>query len=221
MSSGFFAAWFYMCKKTLKLSNKLFVFDKDRTKAFWNLILSLPRGIGKLFLPILGIISLTTIIYGIVIAITSYIIFRYMGTISLNLLDTNNLLLSSKELINEIMELPQNELLILNCWYFVILGISILLNFIGMFWIPEVVYCEKNPFKALIFSIKKIIITFPKSLILYIYINILALITTILNTILMINPISYFIVLLLYYYFIVYIVVLLFSYYEQTFLKDE
>ena len=45
MAAGFFSAWFYMVKKTLKFSNKLYVFDKDRAKAFWNLIFSLPKGI--------------------------------------------------------------------------------------------------------------------------------------------------------------------------------
>lgn len=221
MTSGFFAAWFYMCKKTLKLTNKVFIFDKDRTKAFWNLILSLPRGIGKLFLPFLGILLIETIIYSLVIGGASYLIFKCMGPISIDLLDTNIIFLSSKELINELKELPQNELLTINCLYFVIMGMSFLINFITMLWIPEVVYSEKNPIKALIYAIKKLRISFSKSLCLYLYINILWVVITILNTILMINPISYFVVLLLYYYFIVYLVVLLFNYYEQTFLKDE
>lgn len=88
-----------------------------------------------------------------------------------------------------------------------------------MLWIPEVVYCEKNPFKALYYAIKKIFISFPKSILLFIYINILTFGISVLNTFLMFNPIAYFVVLLLYYYLIVYIVVLVFSYYEQTFLK--
>lgn len=219
MAVGFFSAWFYMVKKTLKFSNKLYVFDKDRAKAFWNLILSLPKGIGKLFLPFLGIIAISTIIYGIIITIVTYFVWKYIGTINLDFFSAKNLMVSSQELIDEISQLSKNELIVINCWYLLVLVCSTITSFITMLWIPEVVYCEKNPFKALYYSIKKLFISFPKSILLFIYINILTFAISILNTFLMFNPIEYFVVLLLYYYLIVYIVVLVFSYYEQTFLK--
>lgn len=221
MSSGFFAAWFYMTKKTLKLSNKVFVFDKDRAKAFWALILSLPKGIGRLFLPFVGVISLSTVIYGLVLFVVTYFVAKYLGTININFFNSDNFFISSKELIEEITNLPREEIIIIYCWYFLVLGCTILLEFLAILWIPEIVYGEKNPFKALYFAIKKLIITFPKTFLLFVYINIISFATTILNTVLMVNPIAYFLVLLLYYYLILYIVVLLFTYYELTFLQDE
>ena len=219
MAAGFFSAWFYMVKKTLKFSNKLYVFDKDRAKAFGNLILSLPKGIGKLFLPFLGIIAISTIFYGFISAIITYFVWKYIGTVNLDFFDIKNLMVSSKELIDEVSQLSKNELIVINCWYLLVLICTTITSFITMLWIPEVVYCEKNPLKALYYAIKKIFISFPKSILLFIYINILTFGISVLNTFLMFNPIAYFVVLLLYYYLIVYIVVLVFSYYEQTFLK--
>lgn len=219
MASAFSAAWFYLTKKTLKLSRKVFVLEKDRAKEFKELLLSIPRGIGQLFLPFMGLIFLTSLIYGgLLWGITTFVV-NHIGTINIELLDSNNLLLSSNELIEEITGLAKNEIIVIYSWYILVLSGSSILSFLGMLWIPEIIYGEKNPFKALFLGVKKLFLTFPKSLLLFIYINFLLLISSILNTVLMFNPIAYFVVLLLYYYLIVYIVVLLFSYYEQSFIK--
>ena len=221
MISGCLSAWVYMAKKTIRMSDKIFVFEKDRAKAFGDLIMSLPRGIGLLFLPMLGVIFISVIIYSIFIYGITFLVSKYIGTIDLSLLSTDKLALSSQELLNEINALPRSQIIAINCWYLIFALGTMLFSFLGILWIPEIVYAEKNPFKALYNSIKKIIITFPKTLFLFIYINILSLVISILNTLLMINPIAYFLVLIIYYYFIVYIVVLLFRYYEQTFIKAE
>lgn len=221
MASAFSAAWFYLTKKTLKLSRKVFVLEKDRAKEFKELLLSIPRGIGQLFLPFMGLIFLTSLIYcGLLWGITTFVV-NHIGTINIELLDSNNLLLSSNELIEEITGLAKNEIIVIYSWYILVLSGSSILSFLGMLWIPEIIYGEKNPFKALFFGVKKLFLTFPKSLLLFIYINFLLIISSILNTVLMFNPIAYFVVLLLYYYLIVYIVVLLFSYYEQSFINEK
>ncbi len=221
MASGCLSAWLYMAKKTIQVADRVFVFDKDRGKALIELLISLPKGIGRLFLPMLSVITIALLIYGGVTALVTFLISKYIGTVDINLINSDNLLLSSQELINEINELTTREIIVINCWYILIYLITTILSFFGILWIPEIVYCEKNPFKALVFALKKLIITFPKTLFLFIYITVLSIIISIINTVLMFNPITYFIVLLLYYYFIVYIVVLLFRYYEQTFLKNE
>ncbi|MBD5401847.1 hypothetical protein HDR58_03460 [bacterium] len=221
MIAGCCSAWFYMTKKTLSLANKVFVFDKDRIKAFQSLILSLPKGIGRFFLSFLGVISLTGLTYSIVFIFAAFIINKYVGTIDIEWLTSDNLLISTKELLEEISTLSNEELITINCWYLLVTAISTILSFFTIFWIPEIIYSEKNPYKALFNSIKKVFITFSKSFFLFIYINIIIAIVTILNTLLLVHPIAYFFVLLLYYYFLVYIVVLIFSYYEQTFIKKQ
>lgn len=220
MGCGFLSAWMYMTKKTLQLANQVFIFDKDRAKALGELIMSLPRGIGKLFLPFVGVTIILILLYTLTILGATFIISKLIGTIDItNLFLTKDLLVSSQELFNELLELPQNEIIVINCWYLLVSSITALISFFTMFLIPEIVYSEKNPIKAFIQAFKKIVITFPKSLLLFLYIYFLLITSAILNTILMFNPILYFFVLVIHYYLIIYIVVLLFTYYEQTFLK--
>ncbi len=219
MLSGFMAAWLYMAKKTISLSRKIFVFDKDRAKALWALVLSLPKGIGRLFLPSIGVISIYILIYTLIFSGIGYIVGKFIGTIDFSELDYQSIFLFGQEFANEISELSQNELLVLQCWYILALVSIAVVSFITMLWIPEIVYTEKVSFEALYYSIIKIFTHLKNSIILYLYIAFLVVLISILNTFLMFNPILYFIVLLLFYYFLVYIVVLLFSYYEQTFIK--
>lgn len=219
MLSGFMAAWLYMAKKTISLSRKIFVFDKDRAKALWALVLSLPKGIGRLFLPSIGVISIYILIYTLIFSGIGYIVGKFIGTIDFSELDYQSIFLFGQEFANEISELSQNELLVLQCWYILALVSIAIVSFITMLWIPEIVYTEKVSFEALYYSIIKIFTHLKNSIILYLYIAFLVVLISILNTFLMFNPILYFIVLLLFYYFLVYIVVLLFSYYEQTFIK--
>ena len=219
MLSGFMAAWLYMAKKTISLSRKIFVFDKDRAKALWALVLSLPKGIGRLFLPSIGVISIYILIYTLIFSGIGYIVGKFIGTIDFSELDYQSIFLFGQEFANEISELSQNELLVLQCWYILALVSIAVVSFITMLWIPEIVYTEKVSFEALYYSIIKIFTHLKNSIILYLYIAFLIVLISILNTFLMFNPILYFIVLLLFYYFLVYIVVLLFLYYEQTFIK--
>lgn len=219
MLSGFMAAWLYMAKKTISLSRKIFVFDKDRAKALWALVLSLPKGIGRLFLPSIGVISIYILIYTLIFSGIGYIVGKFIGTIDFSELDYQSIFLFGQEFANKISELSQKELLVLQCWYILALVSIAVVSFITMLWIPEIVYTEKVSFEALYYSIIKIFTHLKNSIILYLYIAFLVVLISILNTFLMFNPILYFIVLLLFYYFLVYIVVLLFSYYEQTFIK--
>lgn len=219
MLSGFMAAWLYMAKKTISLSRKIFVFDKDRAKALWALVLSLPKGIGRLFLPSIGVISIYILIYTLIFSGIGYIVGKFIGTIDFSELDYQSIFLFGQEFANKISELSQNELLVLQCWYILALVSIAVVSFITMLWIPEIVYTEKVSFEALYYSIIKIFTHLKNSISLYLYIAFLVVLISILNTFLMFNPILYFIVLLLFYYFLVYIVVLLFSYYEQTFIK--
>lgn len=218
MTSGFVAAWLYMTKKAITLSKRLFLFDKDRAKALWVLLLSLPKGIGRLFLPIMGVISIYSLILVIIISIVSFIILHISSTF--DIMEFESLLtMLTDDLVVALKGLEPNELLMLDCWYFLTFIMISIASFFTILWIPEIVYNEKNAFKALWNSILKIFINFKNTLILYLYISILIITSTVLNTFLLFNPILYFIVLMVYYYMIVYIVVLLFSYYERNYIE--
>ena len=219
MASGFLAAWLYMAKKTIALSKKIFVFDKDRVKALATLALSLPNGIGRLFLPIIGVVSIYILIYLLLFSGINYLISHFVGVIDFDAADWQTLMLSSENLTEEISKLSEHELLALDCWSLSsFLGI-LFVSFTTMLWIPEIVYNEKNSFKALYNSVVKLFMNFKKSIILFLYIAFLVILITILNTFLMFNPFLYFFVLMFYYYLLVYIVVLLFTYYDETYIK--
>lgn len=221
MFSGFAAAWFYMAKKTIALSKKVFVFDKDRAKALAKLVMTLPNGIGRLFLPTLGVISTYILIYLLILSGAGFVINNFVGTIDLSSIDLHTLLISTGELFDELKSFTNDEIRIMNYWYLLLsIGVTVV-SFLTMLWIPEIVYAEKNSYKALLYSLKKLFMTLKSSSLLFIYVYFLILVITILNTLLMFNPFLYFIVLMLYYYFLVYIVVLLFTYYEQKFIEQE
>lgn len=219
MTSGFASAWLYMVKKTITLSKKVFIFDKERVKALWFLLASLPKGIGRLFLPIIGVIAIYLLIYLLMFSGINVLVSKIAGSINLDSFSFQTIMLSSKELINEVNELTDDEIIIINYWYLLTFIGSSIISFITLLWIPEIVYNEKNCFKALFNSIKKVFINFKNSITLFCYITAIILLLTILNTFLMFSPMLYFFVLLLYYYFLVYIIVLLFTYYDTTYIK--
>lgn len=220
MTSGFLSAWIYMAKKAIQLSRKIIIFDKDRSRALKTLVLSLPKGIGRLFLPMLGVIGIYLIIYGTIFSLITIIITHLSPEFDPEILGLHlSQLVTSNEIIKEINELSIEELAPFVYWHILTMFSVFIVNFITILWIPEIVYAQKNAFKALWNAIVKNITNFPKTCLLYICISILIALITILSTILMFNPILYFIVLILYYYFLVYIVVLLFSYYEQAFIR--
>jgi hypothetical protein len=194
--SAFFCVWFYIVKKIIKLTGKEFVYNNDRTNALKEILKSIPKGFSKYFLPFIGITSTAMLFF----------------LICYNFVDYN---LPTK--IVDLFEHFSKEHIDFKS---IIIFISIsFLSFWGLLWIPEVIYGELNPFKALVYSIKKIFITLPQSILLYLYIYILFTIMHYAVVLLMSNPFLYFIVLLLYYYFTVYVTTLLFRYYEEKFLK--
>lgn len=220
MFSGFVSAWFYMAKKTISLSKKVFVFDKDRAMALGRLATSLPKGIGRLFLPVLGVISTYILIYLLLFTVVGFVVNKFIGTVDFSAIDLNTFMISTEGILEELKLATNEGLLVINCWYILIAIGTVIISFLTLLWIPEIVYNEKNSYIALFNSIKKLFTTFKSSLLLYLYIALLVVAITLLNTFLMFNPFLYFFVLMLYYYFLVYIVVLLFTYYEQKFIDE-
>lgn len=190
---AFSCIWFYLVKKFLKLSDKEFVYDKDRVNALKEILKAIPKGFSKYFLPFIGITSAAMLLF----------------LISYNFFDANTPSYIFQKFVTADNINPFRGIT------FITVSIT---AFWGLLWIPEVLYSELNPFKALVYSIKKIIMTFPSSILLYLYIYILFILLHFAVMILTENPFLYFIVLLLYYYFAIYVTTLLFKYYEQKFL---
>ena len=217
MLSAFFAAWFYMVKKAVKLSKEVFVLDEDRVKATFNLIKTMPAGVGKYFLPFLGMIVLSVIIVSVAGLGIFHLGMALIGPLDLDPNQLKDVLTSAADMKAFLDSLSFEQLLKLNNWNMLFLAASSLFAFLFMLWAPEIVYKTKNPFAALYFSIKKLFAKFWKSLQLFIFITVMNFILTFINTFSLINIIFYFVMLVIYFYFIVYVVVLIFSYYDKEF----
>ena len=197
MVCSFLAGWLYMVKKTLKLQDRMFVYENDRIKALKELIMTLPRGIDRLFLPFLGYLTISMFITVFVYYITADII--------------------SPDKLQKLADF----LLFPNHISALLYIITSILAFFAMLWVPEIVYNEKNPIKALGNTLINTFKTFPKTLFLYFYIYLIHFITNFSIQFVPPNPFILFGLLILYYYFILYIVILVFTYYEQTFCKKD
>jgi hypothetical protein len=79
MSSAFLSAWLYMSKKVIALSNKIFVFDRDRPKALLDIVLSSPKGIGKLCLPIMFVLFILLVVF--VLLYFLFLKFKYIAIV--------------------------------------------------------------------------------------------------------------------------------------------
>lgn len=197
MVCGFLAGWFYMVKKTLQLNGKMFVYERDRSNALKDLMLTLPNGVGRLFVPFLGFLTISMMIT----------VFIYYVTVDF---------ISPSQL-----QKLADRLLFPNYIASLLFIITSVLSFFGMLWIPEIVYSERNPIRALGNSLLKTFNTFPKTLFLYIFVYLIYFVTNFSLQLISTNPFIIFIFLVLYYYFTLYNVILVFTYYEQTFLKKD
>ena len=216
--SAFMACWFYMAKKVLKYSDKIFVFEEDRGSAFREVLLSFPKGFGKFFLPFLGFILIYILFFYLLHISANFFISRNVGGINFGLFNIG-LLLNPLELHSKLLNLSSGGDIAFSYWICSMgIGISIA-SFLTILWIPEIIYTKKDILTSLFNSIKKIIITLPKTFILYFSIQLIIIFSSILTVICMDNIYLYFLAILFYYYLFIYIIVLLYTYYEETFLK--
>lgn len=111
----------------------------------------------------------------------------------------------------------------LNAKYEIISVCSIIVVFFisywFIFWIPEIVYTYKNPFKTLVNAFKKAYISFKISFPLYLMLCLfgIGLHFAIINS--QTLPFVYFLLLILSYYYILYSVLLVFRHYESNFIE--
>lgn len=221
MAGVFFSAWFYIVKKGIEVSKGIYVLDEDRTKAIGSLFKLMPRGIGKFFLSFVGMFLLFKIY-----AISAYFVVNIIGTNLIGAVYTpeqaSSIISSSpQELINLLSSLSPEQLTKLRLWNLLIFSATTLFLFSIMLWIPEIIYSTPNPFKALIQSAKKAFQKFRKASCLFAFLTLLNVITSLISTFALSNPIVYILIMVIVFYYIIYSVVLVFSFYRQEFCETE
>ena len=220
MTGAFFAGWFYMVKKAVKLSKQVFVLDTDRAKATFNLLKTIPAGIGKYFLSYSGMIILFVIIICIVGAGVFQLGVNLIGKLDLNPEQLKSVLSSAADMKAFLDSLSFDQLIKLNNWNLLFLATTTVMSFLFMLWAPEIAFNTKNPFMALVNSVKKIFHRFGRCLKLFVFLTVLNFVLSFINTFSLFNPILYFIMTVVYFYFLVYLVMLIFLYYEREFTEE-
>lgn len=223
MFAAFFAGWLFMVKKAIDLDKLEFIADEDRAKASLNLMREIPTGIGEYFI---------SFVFGIILYIAAFIIMllisfslgmHFIGKVDLNLIAFKAALTSTVALKTFISHLTQEQLIKINSWYMLIFASMLFYSFITMFWAPEIIKKTKNPLRAFLNSIVFIFKNFLGVVILFIYINCINFLASLLMNIFIAIPVSIPFVaftlsllsMIVYFYFFVYVIVLIFLYYDS------
>lgn len=221
MAGAFMAGWFYMVKKAIGVSKKIYVLDEDRSKATINLFKEIPTGIGMYFLSFIGM----ALIFLIIASLTGALIYKFgmhfIGSVDFTAEQLRNAVNSPQDMKTFFDSLSLDQLLKLNNWNLLFMAATSVLSFLIMLWIPEIIYCTSNPLIALFRSIKKLFSKFGKFLVLFIFISVLNFVISFISTFAMINPFIYLFIMIIYIYFLVYVVVLIFCYYEKEFCEQQ
>lgn len=217
MVGAFFAGWFYMVKKTLKIAKTEYVMDEDRAKALLSLMKQIPAGIGKYFVTFLGMSLFALLIFALYGALVYKFGLHFIGSIDFTPAQIKGAMTSPQDMKAFLDSLTPEQIYTLGSWNLLFMAATSLLSFLLMLWIPEIIYQTQNPVIALFKSLKKLFVKFPKALLLFVYITFLNIVISFANTFAVLHPIIYMILMTIYFYFLVYVVVLIFYYYDTEF----
>lgn len=221
MAAAFLAGWFNMVKEMINISNKPFVTDEDRARDLVCVAKSFTSGIGKYFLSFLGLSILAVIIFIICGGFVYKLGMHFIGSIDFTAAQIKGAMASPEDMKAFLDSLSLEQLYKLGKWNLLFMAGSTLVSFLGMLWVPEILYKTLNPLTALFKSLKKLFVRFNKSLVLFIYLSFLNVVISFANTFAALHPLLYMLLMVIYFYFMVYMVVLIFSYYEKEFNGTE
>ena len=212
MVSAFFAGWFYMIKKAIKHSYEIYVLEQDYSNSIFDLVKSIPTGIGKYFLSYLGMVCFAVFLIACVWGIIFYVGSHFIGTLTIDANQLNTIANASDMKTIETL-LSQPQIMQLYHWAILILCVTALTSFLTIFWVQEIIYSTKNPVLALFRSIGKIFHKPFKSFLLFLIVTLINCILSFISSVSAVNPFVYLFCAVIYFYFFVYLVVFLFLYY--------
>lgn len=226
VSGAFFAGWFYMIRKAIELSKKIFVLDSDRAKETLNLFKVLPEGIGKYFLSFAGFYIIMFFIQIIATPVVYFLGLNLIGQLDNEAMLNLQAIASDPATVNKSMtsfveNLTPEQIVFFGKWSLLFMAVSSIIIYFLMLWIPEIIYNTHNPLKALGKSFVKLLKNFTSSIKIYLSLWFAGFGLLFLNTFAFLNPITYIIMNIIIFYFTVYAVVSIFLYYEETFLTDN
>ena len=222
MGAVFCAGWFYMIKKAVDLSEKIFVMDDEAVKAHLGLIKKFPEGIGKYFLSFVILPFIAIVLVILVCVPLFYFGAKYIGTIDFTQEQISYLTSSTTQgLINFVETMPQSQVILIAKWNLLLMAVTFVFSYLLLFWVPEIIYTKRNPVTALFTAIAKLFKKPLKSFGLYVGLATINLIVSFIMTFTILVPILYYVMSLVSLYVFVYMLVLIFTYYDGEFGQTE
>ena len=217
----FCAGWFYMVEGAIKLSKKVFVLDKDRARATLNLFKQFPEGVGKYFLPFVGVYLIFFIIQIVATPIVYFLGVNIIGGLDANSMQRLQELAINTELsANQgtaafIDKLSIEQIIFFGKWSLLFIVVTSIVMYLLTLWIPEIICCTPNPLVALWRSIVKLFKDFFTTVRIYLILWIVGFILLFVNTFAVINPFAFIIMSVVMYYYAVYSIVFIFLYFNK------
>lgn len=212
MTAAFSSGWFYMIKLA----------TIDNIKEPNSLIKEFTSGVGEYILPSLGLLINILIISILMLVISCKLGLLLIGDVGISIETFAKAFENTATLKAFIAGLSQEDLIRISNWNLLILGTISLTYFILMLYLPALFFESKNPFKALIISLKRLFSKkFLNAIVIYVLIFITNFILSLLATIFANNTIIHFLITLANFYFITLVSVGIFYYYYKTFIINK
>lgn len=213
MSAAFVAGWFYMVKCAI-----LFPPENEPNA----LLKEFPSGVGEYFLSSIGLIVNSFIFMALALASAFGVGLKYIGNPAISAEQLSKAMQNTAALKEFLTSLNAEQLSQLNHWNVLLLVVMALAYFVLMFYLPAMFFKNKNPFSALLISLKdlfsrKILMTFG----LYFLIFVVNFILSILSALSSGNLIMNFLVTLINFYCFVIFAVGIFYYYYNNFVRSQ
>jgi len=179
-------------------------------------------GVGEYFLPIAGFMTIILIINILTFILTYNAGMHFIGDIGITSEALSKAMANNEALKAFLLSLSSEQILKLNLWNILVLSVLSITYFVMMFYLPAIFFDSKNPFKALLISIKNIFSKKIFSVIgLYIIIFFINFIISILSAICANNALLSFAMTLVNFYFICAVAIGIFWYYSKNFCNSH
>lgn len=227
MLGVFFSGWFYMIKKAVKLSKKVFVLDSDRAQETMNLFKKFPEGVGKYFLSFVGLYIIFFFIQIIITPMVYILGTKLIGGLdsvamqSLQSMAMDPAITTNAGMAEFIEKLTPEQIVFMGKWSLLFMVITSIVMYLLMLWIPEIIYKTPNPLVALWRSLVKLFKDFLTTFRLFLSLWFMGFALLFINTFAMFNPVIYLIMSVVMFYFSVYMIVVIFLYYDNKYISND
>ena len=213
MSAAFIAGWFNM----VKLAST----DAEPAEPSYIIKEFIP-GVGEYFLTSIGIIFIVCVINLVIIALSFILGLHFIGDPGISADALSKAMSNAAALKAFIAGLSSEQLLKINLWNLLLLGMMGVVSFLLILYLPAVFFKSKNPFKAFFISLKDLFSrNFLACLGLYLLIFTVNFFISVFAAILAGTVITNFIMTLINFYFICVVSVGVFYFYNQKFVKQQ